>query len=89
MANLAPLRECYESEATRNANLKGEVTLTFQIVPAGNVSDVRIKRSSLGNSAAEKCMVEATGRLRFPASVQTSGVEWPFRFGTAAEDGGS
>jgi TonB family protein len=88
LANLDPFRACYESEASRTPTLKGEVTLVFQIAPAGNVSDVRVKRSSLANPAAEKCMVEAARSLRFPTSVQRSVVEWPFRFGIPDGDGG-
>jgi len=88
LANLDPLRACYESEANRTPTLKGEVTLVFQIAAAGSVSDARVKRSSLANPAAEKCMVEAARCLRFPTSIRHSFVEWPFRFGIPDGDGG-
>jgi TonB family protein len=89
LASLAPLRQCYESEASRDRNLRGEVSVVFEIARSGDVTEVRIKRSSLGNSAAEKCMVEAVRRLRFPSSAQKSTVEWPFIFGPRVADAGN
>ena len=36
MAHLGALRACYESEAERNPNLKGGVTVHWQIAPEGD-----------------------------------------------------
>jgi TonB family protein len=91
LANLAPLRRCYESEAAQNRNWASEVTLVFQIASPGNVTDVRVKRSSPGNPRFEACVVESARHLRFPSSVNSSNVEWPFKFGPHAlpNDGGT
>jgi hypothetical protein len=81
MAHLGALRACYETEAERNPNLKGGVTVQWQIAPEGTVSGASLGGSSLGSPRVEGCVVRQVKGWRFPASVAASSVSWPFKFG--------
>jgi hypothetical protein len=81
MAHLGALRACYESEAERNPNLKGGVTVLWQIAPEGTVSGASLGGSSLGSPRVEGCVVRQVKGWRFPSSVAASSVSWPFKFG--------
>ena len=81
MAHLGALRACYESEAERNPNLKGGVTVQWQIAPEGTVSGASLGGSSLGSPRVEGCVVRQVKGWRFPSSVAASSVSWPFKFG--------
>jgi hypothetical protein len=83
MAHLGALRACYESEAERNPNLKGGLTVKWQIAPEGNVSGANLASSTLGNPRVEGCVVRQVKGWRFPSSPAVSTVEWPFKFGLA------
>jgi len=83
MAHLGALRACYESEAERNPNLKGGLTVKWQIAPEGSVSGANLAGSSLGNPRVEGCVVRQVKGWRFPSSNALSNVEWPFKFGLA------
>lgn len=81
MAHLGALRACYETEAERNPNLKGGVTVQWQIAPEGTVSGASLGGSSLGSPRVEGCVVRQVKGWRFPSSVAASSVSWPFKFG--------
>ena len=81
MAHLGALRACYESEAERNPNLKGGVTVQWQIAPEGSVSGASLGGSSLGSPRVEGCVVRQVKAWRFPTSIAASSVSWPFKFG--------
>jgi hypothetical protein len=83
MAHLGALRACYESEQERNPNLKGGVTVVWQIAPEGNVSGASLGGSSLGSPRVEGCVVRQVKGWRFPTSPSPSSVTWPFKFGLA------
>jgi hypothetical protein len=83
MAHLGALRACYESEADRNPNLKGGVTVQWQIAPEGAVSGASLANSSLGNPRVEGCVVRQVKGWKFPSSPTVSNVSWPFKFGLA------
>jgi hypothetical protein len=83
MAHLGALRACYESEAERNPNLKGGVTVQWQIAPEGNVSGASLGGSSLGNPRVEGCVVRQVKGWKFPSTTSSSNVSWPFKFGLA------
>src|SRR5215471_686639 len=83
MAHLGALRACYESEADRNPNLKGGVTVQWQIAPEGAVSGASLANSSLGNPRVEGCVVRQVRGWKFPSSPTVSSVSWPFKFGLA------
>ncbi|MET0595583.1 MAG: AgmX/PglI C-terminal domain-containing protein [Polyangiaceae bacterium] len=81
MAHLGALRACYESEAERNPNLKGGVTVQWQIAPEGTVSVASLGGTTLGNPRVEGCVVRQVKGWRFPSSASASSVSWPFKFG--------
>jgi hypothetical protein len=81
MAHLGALRACYETEAERNPNLRGGVTVQWQIGPEGVVSGASLANSSLGNARVEGCVVRQVRGWKFPSSAQASNVNWPFKFG--------
>lgn len=83
MAHLGALRACYESEAERNPNLRGGVTVEWQIAPEGSVTGANLGGSSLGNARVEGCVVRQVKAWRFPSSASASRVSWPFKFGLA------
>jgi hypothetical protein len=83
MAHLGALRACYESEAERNPNLRGGVTVEWQIAPEGAVSGATLGGSSLGSARVEGCVVRQVKAWRFPSSAAPSRVSWPFKFGLA------
>ena len=57
-----------ESEAERNPNLKGGVTVAWQIAPEGNVTGRNLANSSLGNPRVEGCVVRQVKGWKFPSS---------------------
>jgi hypothetical protein len=83
MAHLGALRACYESEADRNPNLRGGLTVQWQIAPEGVVSGASLANSSLGNARVEGCVIRQVRGWKFPSSPSVSSVSWPFKFGLA------
>ncbi|MFO0664992.1 MAG: AgmX/PglI C-terminal domain-containing protein [Polyangiaceae bacterium] len=82
MARTGALRACYESEAQRNPNLAGGVTVQWQIDPSGQVSSASIASSTMGNPRVEGCVVRQVRAWRFPsADAPTTVGAYPFKFG--------
>ncbi len=81
MAHQGALRACYEMEAQRNPNLKGGVSVGWQIDPGGTVSTASVQSSSLGNPRVEGCVVRQVKSWHFPTSDGPSTVAFPFKFG--------
>ncbi len=82
MAHTGAIRSCYESEAQKNPNLKGGVTLTWQIEPGGTVSSASVGGTSLSNPRVEGCMVRQVKSWHFPTSdLATPVAAYPFKFG--------
>ncbi|HEY2515490.1 MAG TPA: AgmX/PglI C-terminal domain-containing protein [Polyangiaceae bacterium] len=80
-AHLGALRACYESEAQRNPNLKGGVTMAWQIQPDGSVASPQVASSTLNNPRVEGCVVRQVRGWHFPASeTPTSVPSFPFSF---------
>src|SRR5262249_27351297 len=65
-ANQAALRYCYELEVQLQPELQGQVELTWQIDLSGQVSTVRVTRSSLHNARVEGCLSRQVKRCPFP-----------------------
>jgi hypothetical protein len=81
-AHQGALRACFETEAQRNPNLRGGVTLAWQIDKAGNVTGASLANSTLNNPRVEGCMVRQVKGWHFPPSdTPTSVASYPFRFG--------
>ncbi len=82
MAHEGALRACYESEAQRNPNLRGGVTVAWQIDASGSVSSASLSGSTLQNPRVEGCIVRQVKAWHFPSSnAPTSVASYPFRFG--------
>jgi hypothetical protein len=81
MSHTGALRACYESEAQRNPNLSGGVTVAWQIEPAGNVSSANVASTTLNNARVEGCVVRQVRTWKFPASDAPTRVDaYPFKF---------
>lgn len=82
MAHTGALRACYETEAQRNPNLKGGISVAWQIEPGGNVASAQIRQSQLSNPRVEGCVLRQVKAWRFPTSdAATTVADYPFRFG--------
>ena len=82
MAHVGALRACYESEAQRNPNLRGGVTVQWSIDPSGTVTSAGVAGTTLGNPRVEGCVVRQVKAWHFAASDSPSTIEgWPFKFG--------
>jgi len=76
------LRACYESEAQRNPNLRGGVTVAWQIDASGSVSGASLSGSTLSNPRVEGCIIRQVKAWHFPTSdAPTNVASYPFRFG--------
>jgi hypothetical protein len=81
-AHEGALRACYESEAQRNPNLRGGVTVAWQIDASGSVNGASLSGSTLGNPRVEGCVIRQVKAWHFPTSDKPTVVgSYPFRFG--------
>jgi TonB family protein len=81
-AHRGALKMCYEIEAQRNPDLKGGVTVSFSIDPAGGVTGASIVTSSLGSPRVEGCILRQIRGWKFPTAETPSTVaSYPFKFG--------
>jgi hypothetical protein len=82
MAHTGALRACYESEAQRNPQLRGGVTVAWQIDATGAVTNASLAGTTLSNARVEGCVVRQVRAWHFPASdAPTTVAGYPFRFG--------
>jgi TonB family protein len=82
MAHTGALRACYESEAQRNPNLQGGVTVTWKIEPSGSVASASIASSSMNNPRVEGCVLRQVKAWKFPTAETPTDVQaFPFKFG--------
>jgi hypothetical protein len=81
--HVAPLQICYENEVQRIADLKGDVSIAWQIAADGSVAASSISRSSLGLARAESCMLRQVKEWSFPPSAAATNVTWQFSFALA------
>lgn len=79
------IKYCYERELAKDPNLEGKVAVSFQIGPVGSVIRTTIAETTLGNSAAEQCMLNQVKKWRFPAPEGGGVVDvtYPFIFRTS------
>jgi hypothetical protein len=81
-AHEGALRACYESEAQRNPNLRGGVTVAWSIDASGAVTNASLSGSTLQNPRVEGCIVRQVKAWHFPTSdAPTNVASYPFRFG--------
>ena len=70
---------CYQKALDKNSKLAGDVTLHFEISPAGRVTSSSQSGGSLRDPTAVACMKRALGILQFPAKGGAL-VNYPFVF---------
>jgi hypothetical protein len=82
MAHTGALRACYESEAQRNPQLRGGVTVAWQIDASGGVTSASLAGTTLSNPRVEGCVIRQVKAWHFPVSdAPTTVAGYPFRFG--------
>jgi hypothetical protein len=82
MAHTGSLRACYESEAQRNPQLRGGVTVAWQIDATGTVTGASLAGTTLNNARVEGCIQRQVKAWHFPTSdAPTTVAGYPFRFG--------
>jgi len=82
MAHQGALRACYDMELGRNPNLRGGVTMTWNIDPGGSVASAGIAGSTIHNARVEGCVLRQVKSWHFPSSESATNVaEYPFKFG--------
>ena len=60
------VRACYEVELVRQPDLAGRVLSQFTISTTGNVTDVVLRESTVGNPAIEDCLRKHLLTWKFP-----------------------
>ncbi|KYG07342.1 hypothetical protein BE21_29830 [Sorangium cellulosum] len=75
-------RTCYEALLERRPDAAGKIPLSFAIHGDGTVADVQVDAAAatLRDATTDRCMVEATRGLRFPAIGQKTTVVYPIEF---------
>jgi len=82
MAHQGALRACYDMELGRNPNLRGGVTMTWNIDPSGSVASAGVAGSTINNARVEGCVLRQVKAWHFPASESATNVAaYPFKFG--------
>jgi TonB family protein len=62
---LVPLRRCYQTRLAENPALQGSLRVELVVGRDGAVLDTRLERSSTGDEALDRCVVEALRRATF------------------------
>jgi outer membrane biosynthesis protein TonB len=73
---------CYQKELLRDRNLKGQVEISFTVLPGSKaIQAVKVVSSNLNNPALEQCAADQVARLSFPFDPKVRlNVIWPFEF---------
>jgi TonB family protein len=72
--NKASVEYCYQSQLKLDPNLRGEIMLSFDVLPTGRVGAVKILNSTLNNSKVEQCITRSIRRWSFPALTAAQGI---------------
>ena len=79
------LRACYDTELTRDANVRGGVTIAWTISADGAVGNASVAGSTITNVRVERCVLRQVKSWRFPESeASTTITAYPFVFGVGA-----
>ncbi|MDP2315906.1 MAG: AgmX/PglI C-terminal domain-containing protein [Pseudomonadota bacterium] len=77
----AAVGPCYEAALARDPRLYGEVVVRFTALADGRVEGVDVHLSTLGDAAAEACVLDAVRVLPFPGvTTDRLTVVYPFLF---------
>jgi TonB family protein len=79
---LDQIRYCYQKEVQRNPDLAGQIQVEWIILPAGNVTAVKVASTSMNSDPVESCIVSRVQTWRFPSPKGggTVRVRYPFMF---------
>ncbi|MET0390327.1 MAG: TonB family protein [Polyangiales bacterium] len=77
---LRAIQMCYEQQLRRNPTLAGKVTIEFTIQPRGNVTDVRVKENSTGDTAVGTCVANTVSLFRFNPGPEGGSVTYSYPF---------
>jgi hypothetical protein len=86
LKNLRPIRQCYEEQLNKNAELFGKIVMTWTIGEQGKVTSASTKSNGLKGTEGKVvgvCIAELIKHMEFPAppTGQTVEVEaYPFTF---------
>ena len=72
--NKSSVEYCYQSQLKIDPNLRGEVMLSFDILPNGRVGGVKIMNSTLNNPKVEQCITRSVRRWAFPKLSGNEGI---------------
>ncbi len=76
------LRACYDTELTRDANVRGGVTIAWTISADGAVGNASVASSTINSVRVERCVLRQVKSWRFPESeASTTITAYPFVFG--------
>ncbi len=80
--NMSGYDSCYNELLKRKPNAEGKILLGWDIVEKGAVTNPTIVKSTLKDAKMEKCMLEATQKVAFPAPPKNREmrVGYPFVF---------
>lgn len=78
---------CYERAGTAQRYAAGDVVLKFFVARSGDVSNVLVTNTALGNFAVERCLVDEGKRIRFPAPAggKATDFEYSLSFRSSGE----
>jgi TonB family protein len=75
------LRYCFQVDVfDRHLDLKGDVTVKFEVSPAGRVSAAEVTQSTIGNAELESCVAGRVRTWSFPRRGGATTVTYAFRF---------
>ena len=69
VANMEPLRSCYEPALAKNADLSGRVLVKLAISPKGKVTKSTVVSSTVSDVAVAPCMAKALETTTFPEAT--------------------
>lgn len=81
IAHRGALQACYEIEAQKDPTLRGGVTVSWTIDPAGAVTSATLAGSTIHNPRVEGCVLRQVRSWHFPSSESASQATFPFSFG--------
>ncbi len=79
-SKLGQIRYCYERQLSSNPDLYGKILVNFIINASGKVEKNRIKKSTMGNSMVEGCVLRKMAGWKFPKPVGGTQVKVTYPF---------
>lgn len=85
--HLGKLVACYDRAGPAQKYASGEVRLRFFVAGSGEVSQVLVVKSDLGNHSVESCLVDEARKTAFrpPGGRKATDFEYPLQFRSSGE----